>query len=55
MGVGGSDAHLTSHIGACLTHFPAAIENENELVEALLSEQFHPVWLEETANGAAAP
>ena len=45
LGIGGSDAHLTSHVGACLTKFPANIVNEAELVEALLSGQFEPVWV----------
>ena len=47
-GIGGSDAHLTSHIGACLTRFSAHISSEGELVEALLSGEFQPVWLEDT-------
>jgi len=50
LGVGGSDAHLTSHICTCLTRFDAKISNEADLVEALLSEQFKPVWLEDTTN-----
>ena len=50
LGVGGSDAHLTSHICTCLTRFEAKIINEADLVEALLSEQFQPVWLEDTTN-----
>ncbi|MBQ10587.1 MAG: hypothetical protein CMJ45_03445 [Planctomyces sp.] len=50
LGVGGSDAHLTSHICACLTRFEAKITNEADLVEALVSEQFQPVWLEDTTN-----
>ena len=52
LGIGGSDAHLTSHIGTCLTRFPAGISNENELVEALLSGEFQPIWLEESSNSA---
>ena len=52
-GVGSSDAHLASHIGTCLTDFQATIRNEGDLVEALLSGQFHPVWLENTRNGAS--
>ena len=51
LGIGGSDAHLTSHIGACLTKFPTDISTEAELVEALLSEQFQPVWLKDATNG----
>ena len=50
LGVGGSDAHLTSHICTCLTRFEAKIETEADLVEALESEQFQPVWLEDTNN-----
>ena len=50
LGVGGSDAHLTSHICTCLPRFEAKISNEADLVEALLSEQFQPVWLEDTTN-----
>ncbi|MCS5658334.1 MAG: hypothetical protein NZ762_07710 [Dehalococcoidia bacterium] len=50
LGVGGSDAHLPSHICTCLTRFEAKISNEADLVEALLSEQFQPVWLEDTTN-----
>jgi len=49
-GTGGSDAHLASHIAACLTDFPAIIRNEQELVEALLSGDFRPVWLEDTKH-----
>ena len=54
LGVGGSDAHLTSHIGTCLTRFSTDISTEAELVEALLSEQFRPVWLKDATNGPAA-
>jgi predicted metal-dependent phosphoesterase TrpH len=51
LGTGGSDAHLASHLGACMTSFESNnIQNENELVEALLSKQFEPVWLEETKS-----
>lgn len=53
LGTGGSDAHLASHIGACLTYFRAKISNEPDLVAALLSGEFRPVWLEETRNGIA--
>jgi len=53
LGIGGSDAHLTSHIGTCLTHFQSPISNEGELVEALLAGRFRPVWLEDARNGAA--
>jgi predicted metal-dependent phosphoesterase TrpH len=52
LGTGASDAHLASHICACLTNFKAEIHSEQELVEALVSGEFRPVWLEETRNGA---
>ena len=54
LGIGGSDAHLTSHIAACMTEFRAAIASESQLVDALLSKQFQPVRLEETAQVASA-
>jgi predicted metal-dependent phosphoesterase TrpH len=53
LGTGGSDAHLASHIGTCLTRFQAAIRNEQDLVAALLSGEFQPVLLADTRNGAA--
>jgi predicted metal-dependent phosphoesterase TrpH len=51
LGIGGSDAHLTSHIGVGLTRFGDSITNEPELVEALLSGHFEPVWLEDSQQG----
>ena len=53
-GIGGSDAHFTSHIATCLTDFHASIANENQLVDALLSKEFKPVRLETTASVASA-
>jgi hypothetical protein len=50
LGIGGSDAHLVSSIAACMTSFAADIRNEQELVEALLSGGFSPVWLEDTVK-----
>ena len=54
LGIGGSDAHFTSHIATCLTDFRAAIANQSQLVDALLSKEFRPVRLEETATVASA-
>ena len=54
LGIGGSDAHLTSDIATCMTEFKAPIKTESELVDALLSEEFQPVWLEDVVNGASA-
>ncbi len=40
LGIGGSDAHIVSHIGRCATRFPGPISNTAELVEALRAEDF---------------
>ena len=48
--IGGSDAHLVSSIGSCLTSFEAEVQNEQDLVEALVSGRFTPVWLDETGD-----
>ena len=53
IGIGGSDAHLTSHIAACMTDFKAEIKTEIDLVDALLGKEFQPVWLEDVVNGAS--
>ncbi len=34
-GVGGSDAHIVSHIGRCATRFEREIENMDQLIQAL--------------------
>ena len=54
LGIGGSDAHLTSHLATCMTDFRASITRESQLVDALLSRDFQPVRLEETARVASA-
>ena len=54
LGIGGSDAHLTSHIATCMTHFKSTITKESEVVEALLSKDFQPVWLNDTLDGASS-
>ncbi len=40
LGIGGSDAHIVSHIGKCATRFPHAITSAHELAEALRSGDF---------------
>jgi predicted metal-dependent phosphoesterase TrpH len=57
LGTGGSDAHLASHIGRAVTEFNANIRNEPELVEALISGDFRPIYMERvlTNHTAAAP
>ena len=52
LGTAGSDAHLASHIGRAVTEFNANIRSEPELVEALMSGDFRPIYIQETA---AAP
>ena len=53
LGTGGSDAHLASHIASCLTQFANPVNNEAQLVEALLGGDFQPVRLEATINAPA--
>ena len=43
LGIGGSDAHIVSHIGRCATRFPAPVNSVAELVEALRAEEFAAV------------
>jgi predicted metal-dependent phosphoesterase TrpH len=43
LGVGGSDAHIVSHIGRSATRFSAVINSESELVEALRAEEFEAI------------
>ena len=42
-GIGGSDAHIVSHIGRCGTRFGDRIETMGELVEALSAGEFEAV------------
>ena len=45
LGIGGSDAHIVSHIGRCATRFPGRVEDEADLVAALKGEEFEAVLL----------
>ena len=47
LGIGGSDAHIVSHIGRCATQFPGPIKSEMELAEALKGDDFTPLLLKE--------
>jgi hypothetical protein len=47
LGIGGSDAHIVSHVGRCATRFPGAIASEGELVEALLAGDFEALTFRE--------
>lgn len=44
-GIGGSDAHIVSHVGRCATQFNQTITTENELVEALNNSEFQAITL----------
>ncbi len=48
-GIGGSDAHIVSHIGRCATRFSAVINSELELVAALKSGEFEALTFKEDA------
>ena len=48
LGIGGSDAHMVSAIGTCLTKFDDVINTEEELVQALIRKKFKSIKLEDT-------
>ena len=48
-GIGGSDAHIVSHIGRCATRFSSAIGSEAELVEALRAGEFEALTYREAS------
>ncbi len=45
LGIGGSDAHIVSHIGRCATRFARRIETEAELAAALCEGDFEAISL----------
>jgi hypothetical protein len=52
-GIGGSDAHIVSHIGRCVTRFPGEIRSEAELVEALRGGEFEGMtWKSKSSEPA---
>jgi predicted metal-dependent phosphoesterase TrpH len=50
LGIGGSDAHIVSHIGRCATRFPGPVTSEGALVEALRAEEFEAVSFKQTGS-----
>ena len=48
LGTGGSDAHLVSAIGTCVTRFDSPITDEGELVTELRAGRFSAIRLEDT-------
>ena len=51
LGIGGSDAHLVSAIGTCVTRFDSPITDEFELVRQLRAGRFSAIRLEDTRTG----
>ena len=49
LGIGGSDAHIVSHIGRCATRFNVPIHNEQELVAALKRGEFEAITFKDHA------
>jgi predicted metal-dependent phosphoesterase TrpH len=49
LGIGGSDAHIVSHVGRRATRFPAKIASETELVEALKAGEFEALTFREAS------
>ena len=47
LGTGGSDAHLVSAIGSCMTRFEAPVTNEQDLVRELRTGKFRAVRLQD--------
>ena len=50
LGTGGSDAHLVSAIGTCMTRFEAPVTNEQDLVRELRNGKFRAVRLQDTLS-----
>ena len=50
-GTGGSDAHLVSAIGSCLTRFDNPVADESDLVRELKAGRFDAVRMRDTAAG----
>jgi predicted metal-dependent phosphoesterase TrpH len=42
-GIGGSDAHIVSHIGRCVTEFERDIADEEDLIRALRHESYRAI------------
>ena len=47
LGTGGSDAHVVSAIGSCMTEFHGEVRNEMDLVKQLRAGAFRAVRLED--------
>jgi predicted metal-dependent phosphoesterase TrpH len=49
LGTGGSDAHMVSAIGSCLTRFDSPVHDERDLVRELRGDAFSAVRLKDAA------
>ena len=49
LGIGGSDSHIVSHVGRCVTRFPSDIAVEGDLVDALKAEEFEALNLKDSS------
>jgi predicted metal-dependent phosphoesterase TrpH len=49
LGIGGSDAHIVSHIGRCATRFPGDVNDVGALCEALRGGNFEAITLKQPA------
>ena len=50
LGIGGSDSHVVSTIGTCMTHFENKIDNEEDLVRELKGTSFKAIHLREAIS-----
>ena len=50
LGTGGSDAHVVSAIGSCMTQFDGEVRNEADLVKLLRDGAFRAVRLDDVVN-----
>ena len=51
LGTGGSDAHMASAIGLCMTRFDHPVSDESDLVRELIRGDFSAVRLEDATTG----
>lgn len=48
LGTGGSDAHVVSAIGSCMTRFNGEVRSASDIVQLLRAGEFHAVRLDDT-------
>ena len=50
LGTGGSDAHVVSAIGSCMTQFDGEVRREADIVRLLRDGRFRAVHLDDTTS-----